>query len=176
MPYFWAMKTHVRSRSGISIAGAMLLLASACGGDGDSAKSDEGPPDRAVESTSTEQDADTASSSLHESLAGFPLPPDSEIPYPASEYDDERGTVAQFVSVPLPHLEVATYLFAELPTAGYTVVDKAPGFATTVDDIDPEFGGAIYFENPDGVPGQVTLQVQGDKTGLNFNVFTNGDV
>ncbi len=80
--------------------------------------------------------------------------------------------MAQFVSVPMPHMEVAEHLFAELPGAGYTVVDRGPGFALTADDIDPDSGGVIGFENPQGVPGQVTLQVQGDKTGLNFNVFT----
>lgn len=161
------------------MAGAMLplaLLVSACGGDSDPA-SDASPPGGASQSNSTEQDVDANSSSadLHASIADFPLPPGSEVPYPASEYDDERETVAQFVSVALPHLDVAEYLFANLPAAGYTVVDTGTGFATTIDDIDPEYGGAISFETPDGVPGQVTLQVQGDETGLNFNVFMAGE-
>ncbi len=159
------------------VIGAVLFLAlltSSCGGDSDSAQSDDSSASSASEPSSTEQDddAESTSANLHESLTDFPLPAGSDIPYPASEYDDDRGTVAQFVSVPLPHMDVAEFLFAELSGAGYTVVDQGTGWATSVDGIDPESGGAISFENPDGVPGQVTLQVQGDKTGLNFNVFT----
>lgn len=164
----------------------VALLASSCGGDSDPVSSDSSPTNIASESDAAQQDNDTTdqdddatqqdddadptSANLHPLLEGFPLPPGSEVPYPASEYDDPRETVAQFVSVPLTHLEVAEYLFEELPDSGFTVVEGT-GFATSVEGIDPDFGGSIAFENPDGVPGQVTLQVQGEKTGLNFNVF-----
>ena len=167
------MKSQVHLKAAAGMAGAMLLVVGACGGDDKSAGSDSSASDSADDSTSTEQDdqAQTSSANLHPSLEGLPLPPGSEIPFPASEYDDERGTVVQLISVPLRHLEVAEFAFAEWPGAGYPIVERS-GSATTLDDIDPEFGGVIYFENPDGVPVQVTLQVQGEKTALNFNVYT----
>ncbi len=155
----------------------MLLLVAACGGESEPAESDSAVPGSASESLSTEleedsdDEAQSTSASLHPALADFPLPAGSEIPFPADEYDNDRGTVVQFISVPQPHLDVAQFLFDELPAAGYTVIDKS-GFATAMDGIDPEFGGAIYFADSKGVPGQVTLKVQGDATGLNFNVFT----
>ena len=171
------MGFHSWPQARLSIFGvtvSLALLVGSCGGDSDPERSDISRADSTSGAAPTEQDndADSTSASLHEALAAFPLPPGSEVPFPADEYDSPRATVVQFVSVPLPHMEVAKYLFAELPGAGYTIVDKGAEFATSLDGIDPEFGGSIYFKDATGVPGQVTLQVQGEKTGLNFNVFT----
>lgn len=168
-------------RSGrVSVVGVFLFLAlllSSCGGGGEPAVSENSKPAPTSQSESTEQDdGDAPKAELHDSLAAFPLPAGYEVPFEGSEYPGSDGlvTMAQTVIVPMPHMEVAKSIFAGFSDAGYIVIDRGTGFAMSADDIDPQNGGMIAFEDSNGVAGQVVLNVQGDKTGLNFNVYMAG--
>lgn len=48
--------------------------------------------------------------------------------------------MAQTVIVPMTHLKAAKVIFDGLSGAGYTVLDKGTGFATSVDGIHPQNG------------------------------------
>jgi hypothetical protein len=155
------------------------LLLTACGGDGDGS-SDADAADVVTEATGDvavqDDDDATASAELHPALAGFPLPAGYEVPFPADDYSadvDERETVVQLILVEMPVDEVARFMLAELPAAGYDILDQ--GSLVTVDDIEPGLGGLIRFDGPDPAVGQVTINPQGDTTSLNINYYRAGD-
>lgn len=157
----------------IGMSAAVVLLLSSCGSDTELVGSQNSTSAPAGQPDSTKQgNAEPDSATLDESLKDFPLPAGYEVPFPASKYKDSDGrvTMAQTVIVPMTHLKAAKVIFDGLPGTGYTVLDKGTGFATSVDGIHPQNGGAIAFKDAKGRSGQVVLKVQGDKTGLNFNV------
>jgi hypothetical protein len=164
------------------IAVALTVIASACGDGGDE------PADVAATANTTADDVETTaddsgstSFQLHPSISNLPLPAGYEIPFAADAYtadQDERETVVQLVVLPQPSKEVAAFLLAELPAAGFTLVDSGSGALVDESDIVPGVGAMVFFENPDGVPGQITINPQPDSPGgtsLSINFHRAGD-
>ena len=177
-----------RPTGGVVMAVALTLMASACSGGGDES------PDVAatanaladnVETTAddggaTADDGGATSFQLHPSISNLPLPAGYEIPFAADAFtadQNERETVVQVVLLSQSSDEVAAFLLAELPAAGFTLVDRA-GLGGLMDesDIVPGLGGMVFFENPDGVPGQITINPRPDSggTSLNINFYRAG--
>jgi hypothetical protein len=163
---------------------AMVVLAgitSACGGGGeadDAVGAANGEADVAEGATGDGE----ATFQLHPSISDLPLPAGYEIPFAADAYTadlDPRETVVQVVVLTQPSDEVAAFLLVELPAAGFTLVDRAGlGGLMGESDIVPGVGGMVFFENPDGLPGQITINPQPDPPGgtsLNINFSRAGE-
>lgn len=169
-------------RCGVAVVLALAVIASACGGGGDEADdvaaTANGEADAVEDATG---DGEETSFQLHPSISNLPLPEGYEIPFAADAYtadQDERETVVQVVLLSQSSDEVAAFLVAELPAAGFTLVDKGVDALVDESDIVPGVGGMVFFENPDGVPGQITLNPQPDPPGgtnLNINFYRAGD-
>jgi hypothetical protein len=164
------------------IAVALTVIASACGDGGDE------PADVAATANTTADDVETTaddsgstSFQLHPSISNLPLPAGYEIPFAADAYtadQDPRETVVQLVVLSQPSDEVAAFLLAELPAAGFTLVDRGAGALVDESDIVPGAGAMVFFENPEGLPGQITINPQPDPPGgtsLNINLYRAGD-
>ncbi len=177
-----------QTSGGVVMAVALTLMASACSGGGDEsqdvAATANAPADN-VETTAddggtTADDGGVTSFQLHPSISNLPLPAGYEIPFAADAFtadQDERETVVQVVVLSQPSDEVAAFLVAELPAAGFTLVDQGPGALLDESDIVPGVGALVFFENPDGVPGQITINPQPDPPGgtsLNVNFYRAG--
>jgi hypothetical protein len=175
------MKQGLR-RCGVAGVLALAVVASACGGGGDeaddAAATANGDADVVEDATG---DGEETSFQLHPSISDLPLPEGYEIPFAADAYtadQDERETVVQVVLLSQSSDKVAAFLVAELPAAGFTLVDKGVDALVDESDIVPGVGGMVFFENPDGVPGQITLNPQPDPPGgtnLNINFYRAGD-
>lgn len=171
------MRQHVAA---LGVVIAVAILSGACGGD-------DGPANVAVTSPEVVDDGgsddldsgDEGASSfeLHPSISNLPLPAGYQVLFPADEYSadqDERETVVQLVQLTQPHDEVARFLLAELPAAGFTIVE---GFGGLIDEsgIMPGVAAMLFFENPEGLPGQITINPLPDGTTLNINFYRAGD-
>ena len=176
-------------RSGAACAASLVLLVGACGGD-----TSTDPDSQSIAATLTDpsaadrENADHASdvvtgltersAELHPTLADLPLPPGYEVPFSADEYPaeiDARETVVQHITVAMPSDEVARFMLAEFPDAGFSLVDRGHPWLRTEADIRPDAEVWIYAETPDGLPVQIILQPQGEKTGININLYRAGD-
>jgi hypothetical protein len=162
------------------LAVALTVIASACGGGDESADVAATANATADDVETTTDDGGATSFQLHPSISNLPLPAGYEIPFAADEFtadQNERETVVQVIVLTQPSDEVAAFLLAELPAAGFTLVDQGPGALVNESDIVPGVGALVYFENPDGVPGQITINPQPDPPGgtsLNINLYRAG--
>lgn len=151
----------------------LVLVAGACGDDGGAVPTRSSGAQTTI---STPDDANPSTAALHPTLAALPLPPGYEVPFPADEYGadiDERETVVQFIIVKLPSDEVARFLLAELPGAGFTVVERS-GSWIAAGDVMADVEGVIYVTTPDNLPAQLVLKPQGAQTGINVNLYRAG--
>jgi hypothetical protein len=160
----------------------LAVIASACGGGGDEADDVAATANGNADDVENTTDVGEGTSfQLHPSISNLPLPAGYEIPFAADAYtadQNPRETVVQLVVLTQPSEEVAAFLLAELPAAGFTLVDRA-GLGGLMDEsgIVPGAGAMVFFENPDGVPGQITINPRPDSggTSLNINFFRAGD-
>lgn len=130
---------------------AALIVAGGCGNDDDNGAAPE-PAGSGSVAGGTEQvdpagpDAD-GNYPLHPDLADIPLPDGYTVPVEASAYsaaEDPRATVTQNVYLVESPDDATAFFLGALPDAGFTLDEGATG-------------GLIFFENPDGVPGQLTV-------------------
>ncbi len=175
---------------GAALAVALVVLVSACGGGEDPATSDseslgsfaaqqsDANPGSTEDASAVDEPTGVRPAELHPTLAALPLPPDHEVPFPADDYPadvDERETVVQLITVAMPSDELARFLLAELPGAGFTIIDRGQPWLVSEADIQPDVEVWIYVETPDGLPAQLILQPQGEQTGINVNLYRAGD-
>lgn len=178
-------RTPRRTRRAVAGMAVLMLSLAACGGEksASSTAAGQAKPGGVRSTTSAppvERGKDDASSSasLHPLLAALPLPPAFEVPFPAEEYSadiDKRETVVQHLTVMMPVEEFARFWLTELPGAGFTIVDRGDPWVLTEADIVPGQEVWIYVETPDGFPAQLILAPQGERTGVNVNLYRAGD-
>ena len=169
----------MRARKVMFTAGTALSLAmavGACSGGDDTPSATTSSDERAVD-----QDDATVSGSfeLHPSISNLPLPAGYTIPFAADEYSadiDERETVVQLVELEQANDTVAEFLLAELPAAGFTIVEKS-GALVDKSEIVAGQAAMLFFENPEGLPGQISINPMPDAggTSLNINFYRGGD-
>jgi hypothetical protein len=171
-----------RITGAVMIAVVLALISTACGGGGNEADDEAVTANgNADDVENTTDDGEGTSLELHPSISNLPLPAGYEIPFAADAYtadQDERETVVQLVVLSQPSDEVAAFLLAELPAAGFTLLDRSVDALVDESDIVPGVGAMVFFENPDGVPGQITINPQPDPPGgtsLNINFYRAGD-
>jgi hypothetical protein len=153
----------MRTRHTIWRVAAVLLVAllatAGCGDDSDDAGTQPRQAESSAGADSGSEPDDTGSDSgeldsyeLHPDLANIPLPEGYVVPVAASAYSEDespRATVTQNVHLTQAHDEAFEFFLDALPAAGFTVDDNAAG-------------GLMFFENPDGIPGQLTVMPMPD--------------